>query len=145
MDSAAVLEEIASLLLILHESYIKEALGWRAILSSLVQFLNDAALLPHLTILEVEDLRRQAMQSVPDQDDEDLVTVLADPTTPPRASQAPSIDPALPRPKSPPQMDHAHFSEWPGFLPSPVFPPPGGNGRKRPLSAIWKIGRQGKE
>ena len=55
------LTEIAALLLLLHENYLKEAHGFENVLASLVRFLDDAGLEDIVTVIDAEILRREVM------------------------------------------------------------------------------------
>lgn len=62
------LAEIAALLVLLHESYLKDAIGSRSIVVSLATFLYDAGLDSIVTIVDVEILRRKIMNDIRSQE-----------------------------------------------------------------------------
>ena len=57
----SALSEIARLLLLLHETYVRNVSGWRETLSALMLFLHDAKLSHLVSVLEAEGLRRKVM------------------------------------------------------------------------------------
>lgn len=118
--SSAVLEEIASLLLMLHESYFaKDVTGWRATLEAMVRFAHDASLSVHLSVLDLERLRRRVMKN--SDDDPPLGAAPASPSA---------------RSQSQPSMGYGLFYEWLRDVATIIFPYPGDSGRKRSLHAL---------
>lgn len=107
-QTATVLSEIASLLLLLHETYLRDASEWREILSALMTFLHDAKLSDLVSVLQVERLRRKVM-----------------PTQPASSSKSPKI-----------VMGYEMFYEWLREVSALVYPYSGENGRRRSLHSL---------